>query len=160
MKPERWEWADSKGEMGTFAPLRILVVDDEADTRLLLRLILEETSAEMAFASNLAGAHVCLRTHAPDLVLLDIRLGNRPAGLELCAALKGTTQALFPMVIMMTADDRPETLADAHARGANGYLVKPFTPNQILGLVDSFDVWRLDSRRVPPAFWPAPRFLR
>lgn len=140
--------------------LHILVVDDEPDTRLMLRLILEETTAQLAFAGDLTEAHACLRTCPPHLVLLDIGLGGRPEGLELCAAIKHASHGPLPLVVMLTADDCPATLADARARGADGYLVKPFSPTQILGLADSFDAWRLDTRRAPPAFWPAPRFLR
>lgn len=142
------------------APLQILVVEDDPDARMMLRLILEETTSELAFAGSLSEAHACLREFKPDLVLLDIRLGGKPAGLELCAALKRAGDGPLPLVVMLTADDRSVTLADARARGADGYLLKPFTPSQILGLADSFDAWRLDTGRVPPAFWPAPRFLR
>ncbi len=142
------------------AALQILVVEDEPDARMMLRLILEETTSEVAFAGDLSEAHACLRDFKPDLVLLDIRLGGKPAGLELCTALKGARDGLLPLVVMLTADDSSTTLAEARARGADGYLVKPFTPTQILGLIDSFDVWRIDTERAPPAFWPAPRFLR
>ena len=140
--------------------LRTLIVDDEPDIRLMLGLILAETAAEVAFAGDLSEAYACSRDFKPDLVLLDIRLGGKPAGLELCATLKGARNGLLPMVVMLTADDSSTTLAEACAHGADGYLIKPFTPSQILGLADSFDAWRLDTGRAPPAFWPAPRFLR
>lgn len=142
------------------APLRVLVVDDEPEIRLMLRLILEQSDCRMDFAGSFAEGRDCLLGMAPDLVLLDIGLGGGCDGLALCAELKRASRGLFPVVIMLTADDSPRTVAEARRRGADGYLVKPVTPTQILGLIDSFEAWRLDSARTPPAFWPAPRFLR
>lgn len=142
------------------APLRVLVVDDESEIRLMLKLILEQSECRLAFAGNLGEARDCLREAWPDLVLLDIGLGGQPEGLELCHALKQAASGPFPVVVMLTADDSPATVAAARQRGADGYVVKPFTPTQVLGLIDSFDAWRIDAARKPPAFWPAPRFLR
>lgn len=139
------------------SPLCVLVVDDAAELRLLLRLILEQAPCRTLFAVDAAQALAWLANERPDLVLLDIGLGAGADGLELCAALKRTQGEAFPKVVMLTADDDPHTIALARTRGADGYVVKPFTPAQILGLVDSFDVWRLDPARRPPAFWPTLR---
>lgn len=141
-------------------PLRVLVVDDEREIRLMLWLILEQSKCLPTFASNLSEARDCLRQVEPDLMLLDIDLDGQSEGLELCAALKRASSSPFPVVVMLTADDSPETVAAAAQRGADGYVVKPFSPTQILGLVDSFDAWRIDVARKPPSFWPVPRFLR
>ncbi len=142
------------------APLRVLVVDDEPEMRLMLSLILEQSGCRLAFAGSVAEARSCLLEAWPDLVLLDIGLGGQPEGLELCDALKQAAPGPFPVVVMLTADDSPRTVVAARERGADGYVVKPFTPTQILGLIDSFDAWRIDAARKPPSFWPAPRFLR
>lgn len=151
---------DPETRCSGLAPLKVLVVDDEPEIRLMLRLILEQSDCRMDFAGSFEEGRDCLLGMAPDLVLLDIGLGGRADGLELCAELKRASRGLFPVVIMLTADDSPRTVADARRRGADGYLVKPVTPTQILGLIDSFEAWRIDSARTPPAFWPAPRFLR
>lgn len=142
------------------APLRVLVVDDAPEIRLLLGLILEQGPCRLAFAADAGQALAGLATERPDLVLLDIGLGTGADGLELCGALKRGGVQVPPKVVMLTADDDPHTVELARARGADGYVVKPFTPTQILGLVDSFEVWRLDPARRSPAFWPAPRTLR
>jgi len=141
-------------------PLRVLVVDDEPELRLMLRLILEHANCSLGFAGNLGEAEDCLQDGWPDLVLLDISLGGKPEGLKLCEALKRTASGRAPVVVMLTANDSPRMVSEARQQGADGYVVKPFTPSQILGLIDSFDAWRIDTTRKPPSFWPAPRFLR
>lgn len=141
-------------------PLLVLVVDDAPEIRLLLRLILEQGACRLEFAADAAQALAWLAAERPDLVLLDISLGSGPDGLELCGALKRVPGEAFTKVVMLTADDDPHTVELARACGADGYVVKPFTPTQILGLVDSFEVWRLDPARRPPAFWPVPHALR
>jgi len=158
---DRRAWrADQIDARSASAPLRVLVVDDEPEIRRLLSLILGQSGCRMAFAGNLVEARICLRDAWPDLILLDIGLGGQPEGLNLCDALKRSAPGPFPVVVMLTADDDPRTVRVARERGADGYVVKPFTPTQILGLIDSFDAWRLDASRKPPSFWPAPRFLR
>ncbi|MFB1030464.1 MAG: response regulator [Thauera sp.] len=136
------------------SPLCVLVVDDAAEIRLLLRLILEQAPCRTVFAADTAQAREWIARGLPELVLLDIGLGVGPDGLELCAALKRDESDAFPKVVMLTADDDSRTIDLSRTCGADGYVVKPFTPMQILGLVDSFDAWRFDPARKPPAFWP------
>ena len=57
-------------------------------------------------------------------------------------------------IVMLTADDAESTIERAREHGADGYLVKPVSPIQVLGLLDTFDAWRLDDRRPVPRFWP------
>lgn len=134
--------------------IRVLVVEDEPEIRLLLRLILEQADCCMAFADAADEALRCVERFAPELILLDVGLQGGQDGLSLCSTLKRAAAGAFPVVVMLTAADDAQTVARARGCGADGYLTKPFTPTQILGLLDSFDVWRIDPRRSPPEFWP------
>lgn len=142
------------------AALGVLIVDDEPEIRLMLRLILEQHECSFHFACDADQALDSVRLAPPELVLLDIGLREPREGLSLCAELKRRAKGRLPVVIMLTGDNDPSTIRQAQACGADGYLVKPFTPMQILGLIDSFDAWRIDPRRAPPAFWPAAYRLR
>ena len=134
--------------------LTVIVVDDVPEMRELLRLILEEKGCHARFAGDVEQALDLIADAAPDLVLLDNGLPGRQQGLDLCAMLKAGGRDPLPVVVMLTADDDPRTIARARKLGASGYLVKPFTPTQILGLVDAFDAWRLCPMRSTPGFWP------
>lgn len=134
--------------------LAVIVVDDAPEIRELLRLILAEKGCRVRFAADAEQALELIAEEMPHLVLLDHGLPGAQQGLDLCAKLKLGGQGPLPVVVMLTADDDPRTTARARALGADGYLVKPFTPTQILGLVDAFDAWRLCPTRNVPAFWP------
>lgn len=140
--------------------IAVVVVDDAPEIRELLRLILAEKGCRVRFAADAEQALALVGEAMPDLVLLDIALPGALQGLDLCAKLKLGGQGPLPVVVMLTADDDPRTTAHARALGADGYLVKPFTPTQILGLVDAFDAWRLSPTRSVPAFWPVWRHGR
>jgi len=134
--------------------LAVIVVDDAPEIRELLRLILAEKGCWVRFAGDVEQALGLIADDVPDLVLLDNGLPGPQQGLDLCARLKTGAPDPLPVVVMLTADDDPRTVARARAIGASGYLVKPFTPTQILGLVDAFDAWRLCPTRSVPGFWP------
>ena len=134
--------------------LTVIVVDDVPEIQELLRLILAEKGCRVRFAGDVEQALDLITDATPDIVLLDNGLPGAQQGLDLCATLKASTHGPLPVVVMLTADDDPRTIERARALGASGYLVKPFTPTQILGLVDAFDAWRLRPTRSAPEFWP------
>lgn len=137
--------------------LSVLVVDDAPEIRELLRLILARQGCSVRLASDAEEALGQVAERMPDVVLLDIGLpGGRQKGLELCALLKGNGQPVAPVVVMLTADNDPRTSEQARALGADGYVIKPFTAMQILGLVDAFEVWRMAPEQSRPSFWPMP----
>ncbi|WEN42150.1 Transcriptional regulatory protein WalR [Thauera sp. GDN1] len=142
------------GEDASVGPLSVIVVDDATEIRELLRLILAETGCRVRFAEDVEQALDLIVGDVPDLLLLDNGLPGAQQGLDLCARIKTDSQDPLPVVVMLTADDDPRTIMRARALGADGYVVKPFTPTQILGLVDAFDAWRLRPARRVPAFWP------
>lgn len=103
---------------------RVLVVDDEADIRLTLRLILELAGHEILEAADGAEALVMVQ-QSPDVVLLDIRLPDID-GLDVLRIMKGDPSVAGIPVVCVSAHSSEDTLRRALALGAVAYLGKPF----------------------------------
>jgi DNA-binding response OmpR family regulator len=105
--------------------LRILCTEDDADTRELLRLLLEMEGFEVTCAENSAQALSLATTDKFDLYLLDNWLPEMSGGL-LCQKLREfdpTTPVLFYSGAATPADE-----ARAMASGAQSYIIKPADP--------------------------------
>lgn len=112
------------------SPQRVLVVDDDRVLRMALsRLLAESYEVHEAGDGNEALAQVAAKPF--DLVLLDIGLPGM-SGLDVLTRLNGDGRHL--RVVMMTADDTPETLLRAIRDQAYDYIVKPFPPSAILAV--------------------------
>jgi CheY-like chemotaxis protein/anti-sigma regulatory factor (Ser/Thr protein kinase) len=109
----------------------ILVVEDDRGLRLALtRLLSQDFKVDDAADGTEALAR--LQSHAYDLVLLDIGLPGM-SGLDVLGHLP--RGASSPKVIVMTADDTPQTLLRAVRNHAWDYIVKPFPPATITDVV-------------------------
>lgn len=113
---------------------KILVVDDEPDLRLLVRMTLEGNGYEVEEASTAAEAVERAVTVRPALILLDIRLPDSD-GFEVLRTLKSTAELADTPVVMMSAHSSPPTLQKAQLIGSHDYLVKPFKQDALLELV-------------------------
>jgi len=100
-------------------PLRVVVVDDNPVIRLGLRLLLDAAPGleVVAEASDGDGAVAAADEHAPDVVLLDVRMPGR-SGLEVLPELANRS-----CVLMLTSSDEDENVRTALGLGARGYLV-------------------------------------
>jgi CheY-like chemotaxis protein len=112
---------------------RILIVDDDRALRHALAALLTDAGHAVDQAADGPEALACLGTHPYDVVLLDIGLPG-VSGLDVLAHARGLPSP--PIVIMMTADDTPDTLLSAVKRQAYRYLRKPFAPSTIVEVVD------------------------
>jgi len=106
---------------------RILVVDDQQDLRLLIRLSLRSLG-EVAQASNAEMALSRLHESAPDLLILDVRMGEGISGLELCRQIKADPRTRAVKVMLLSACGQQSDIAAGMAAGADYYMVKPFSP--------------------------------
>jgi PAS domain S-box-containing protein len=108
--------------------VRILVVDDEADIRTLIRIILEPDGVDVVEAADAAEAlQLC---DDPDLgvVLLDIGLGAT-SGLEVLSTLQERHPHL--PVIMLSAESAEDDRVQALESGAHDYIIKPFSNREL-----------------------------
>ncbi len=111
---------------------KILVVDDDRSTRHLIRLQLRSAGYSAETAVDGASALARLGRKPFDLVLLDIWMPGMD-GLEVMARLRETPSP--PKVVVMTADDAPQTLLKALREQACRYVTKPIEPKDLIALV-------------------------
>lgn len=111
---------------------KILVVDDDRSTRHLIELQLRSAGFSVASEADGVAALARLEREACDLVLLDIWMPEMD-GLELMERLRQLETP--PRVIVMTADDAPETLLKALRGRACRYVTKPVEPAVLVALV-------------------------
>ena len=111
----------------------ILVVDDEADIRELVRDILTEEGYAVEAAANAAEARAACARHAPDLVLLDIWMPDTD-GISLLREWQ-QTQAITAPVVMMSGHGTVETAVEATHLGAIDYVEKPLSLAKLLRTV-------------------------
>jgi CheY-like chemotaxis protein len=118
-----------------------LIVEDEPEANKLLAMLVQLRGYETESAFNGAQALDKLQQSVPDVVFLDLMLPDRD-GYEVCRALKacGTTSKV-PVIIVtarITADNRIES----YSAGADDYIPKPYTPDQIFQALAQSDAWR------------------
>lgn len=116
---------------------KILVVDDDADVRDLLKIMLESGQHEPTVVSNGPQALEAARAQAFDLALLDIRMEPMD-GLEVATELRKQFPGL--RIGMVTAADTPESITKAVAAqkvGVSRFLPKPLRRSEVLGFVNS-----------------------
>lgn len=118
---------------------RILVVDDQPDLRLLIRLTLRALG-EVGQASSAETALAQLAQSVPDLLILDVWLGEGISGLELCRKLKDAPATAGMKIMLLSACGQQSDVAAGLAAGADYYMVKPFSPEALVeaaaGLLD------------------------
>jgi CheY-like chemotaxis protein len=113
----------------------ILVVDDEPDLRLLVRMTLEGNGYDVEEASTAAEAITQALAVRPRLILLDIRLPDGE-GFEVLKTLKSIPELADTPVVMMSAHSSPPTLRKAEVIGSHDYLIKPFKQAALLAIVE------------------------
>ncbi len=111
---------------------RILVVDDDPALRLLLRTTFGADEFAVEEAGSAETASGVVRFWRPSVVILDIGLPGAD-GIAFCRRLKRDTEG-SPVVILLTGSENGES--EAKAAGADGILHKPFSPLELLGLID------------------------
>ncbi len=118
---------------------RILVVDDHAPTRALIRAILEADKKGLYAVVEAATGIECLRAHANqgpfDLMLLDVNLPDMD-GFDLCRSLR-KVDAHTP-IVFVTAKGELKDHAAARLAGGDSYVVKPVARAALRSLVDLF----------------------
>ncbi len=113
---------------------KILIVEDHADIRRLIRMTLEFEPVEIHEAPDAIVGLEEARALRPDLVLLDVMMPGGMDGLELCRALRADPALAEVPVVVLSARGQASDRQAAMDAGANAYLVKPFSPMQLLDL--------------------------
>lgn len=118
---------------------RILVVDDEAQITRVLRMSLTSQRYDVRVANEGEAALEIMKDWVPDLVITDLQM-PRMDGIELCRQIRLVSQ--LPIIVLSVKGDDP-TKVKALDLGADDYVTKPFSMNELLARV------RANLRRAP-----------
>jgi two-component system alkaline phosphatase synthesis response regulator PhoP len=113
---------------------RILIIEDDRDIAELVRRYLEK--AGFAVEVNASGREglAALTAHPPDLLVLDLMLPH-VSGAEICRAARATPgTALIPIIMLTARAEEAERIAGLEI-GADDYIAKPFSPNELVARV-------------------------
>jgi DNA-binding NarL/FixJ family response regulator len=115
-------------------PIRVLIADDHERFRRGLRMVLEAEDSIEVVAEAADGAEAVSKVEelAPDVVLMDVRMPNQN-GIDATR----TIREIFPStrIIMLTVSDEEDDLFDAVKAGANGYLLKEVSIEEVADAV-------------------------
>ena len=115
---------------------KVLIVDDDPFIRKLIATTLEDVAGfELLQASDGAEAVDIASSEKPELVFLDIDM-PRLDGIEACAKIRAQEATADATIVMLTATSRTDNERRAEDAGADLFLTKPFSPLDLLRLVE------------------------
>ncbi|NKB87239.1 MAG: response regulator [Acidobacteria bacterium] len=115
---------------------RVLVIEDEADIRELIRYNLEQEGFKVREAPTGEEGIVDARKKLPDVILLDLMLPGIQ-GLEVCRRLRSMNETRNTPLIMVTAKDDEADIVAGLEMGADDYLAKPFSTRELVARLRS-----------------------
>jgi two-component system alkaline phosphatase synthesis response regulator PhoP len=110
---------------------RILIADDNENIRDALAYLLEDEGFQLWIAKDGVDALQKARDMHPDILLLDIMM-PKMNGYDVCRAIKKDPELKNIYIIMLTAKGQVAEQERGKEVGANEYVVKPFSPSEIL----------------------------
>jgi len=116
---------------------KILIVDDEPDILRATKVRLMSFGYEVITANDGKECMALLQTDTPDMILLDLRLPFMN-GDEICLKIKSDEKLKDIPVIIFTASSDVTTSNKVKESGADGYLIKPFDPGDLLQIIKKF----------------------
>lgn len=112
------------------SPPTVLVADDEPDILDLVRFRLEREGMQVVAARDGREALELAREHRPDVCVLDVMM-PKLSGLEVLSRLRRDPQTAELRVIMLTARAQESDVEDGFDSGADDYIIKPFSPQEL-----------------------------
>jgi len=114
---------------------KVLIVEDQSDVRELIRITLELEDFEIHEAADGLDGLAQAQRLRPDLMLLDVMMPGLD-GLQLCQRVKSDPALRRTRVVMLTARNQVADRRLADQAGADHYLAKPFSPLELLEVVN------------------------
>ncbi len=123
----------------------VSVVDDDPQVVVIVRAVLEAAGFEVAISPDGADCLAAIERRLPDLIIMDVVMPGMN-GIEVLHAIRGRPETSNIPVIVLSARTEDLDLAVARAAGADLYLAKPFTSEelvaatkQLLGVTEELD---------------------
>lgn len=115
---------------------RVLIVEDQVDIRELIRMTLELEDFDIHEADNGDEGYAAAVSLKPDLMLLDVMMPGSMDGIAVCQKLKAQSDLKKIKIIILSAKGQDSDRQQGKQAGADGYLTKPFSPKQLLEVVN------------------------
>lgn len=116
---------------------RILIVEDQPDICKLIRMTLEFGDFEIHEAHDGETGLNMARAIKPTVMLLDVMMPGLLDGYQVCSRIKADPDLRSIKVVMLTARGQVTDIAAGEAAGADAYLVKPFSPLELIERVEA-----------------------
>ena len=126
----------------------LLLADDEANLRMLARITLDDPDYRILEAADGTTALTLARAEHPDLLVLDWMMPGL-TGIEVARQLREDPNTSGIPIIMLTAKGQASDKEQGQASGAYAYLVKPFSP---LELLEKVEAALQERRKLSPPF--------
>ena len=110
---------------------KILVVDDEPNIVLSLEFLMKQAGFQVRTAPDGEAGLAAIAIEQPDLVLLDVMM-PRKNGYEVCQAIRANPEWKAIRIIMLTAKGREVEREKGLALGADDYITKPFSTQEVV----------------------------
>jgi len=127
---------------------RVLIVEDDADIRELIRYNLAQEGFIVEEAPDGAQALDKVKRRVPDLMVLDLMLPGMP-GLQVCRQMRAERETAHLPILIVTAKGTEVDKVLGLEMGADDYVVKPFSPRELVARVKA--VLRRFERPLPPS---------
>jgi DNA-binding response OmpR family regulator len=124
---------------------RIVVLEDESSTRMLISGVLKKLGHDVDAYDNGAEGLLHVMAEAPDLLISDIEM-PKMTGLEVLAQIRQTSDVATTPVILLTARAERSDIREGMRQGADDYLTKPFNPQELIESVNT-QLDKLGARR-------------
>jgi CheY-like chemotaxis protein len=113
---------------------KILVIDDEPQLRVIVRMMLEKAGHQVTEAGDGEEGLKLLEKDLPDLILLDVMMPG-PSGWEVCHKIKGSRKLRDIPLVMFTVRSGEEDEERSRVCGAEAHINKPFDMEELLETV-------------------------
>jgi putative two-component system response regulator len=125
---------EARVSIATTPRATVLIVDDDLVVRETTRRVLERAHYTVVPACSVDEARLLWERHHPEVALVDLELGGERGSVLLK---EGWVRRFDTAIVMLTGSDDVDVAEASFEQGASGYIVKPFTPNELLMQVSS-----------------------
>ena len=116
---------------------KVLIVDDEPNIVTALEFLLRRSGYDVQVVTNGAEALAHVESYLPDVVLLDIMMPVK-SGYEVCQRMRERPEWRHIKIVMLTAKGREAEVSKGMSLGADLYITKPFSTQELLAAINSF----------------------
>ena len=128
---------EASGAIDAATKLKIMVVDDSKTIRKTAETLLTKAGYQVFTAVDGFAALAEIVDHQPDIIFLDIMM-PRLDGYQTCALIKNNDNFKNTPVVMLSSKDGLFDRARGRIAGSDQYLTKPFTKEELLGVVHEY----------------------